>query len=152
MFLGSEFSQVHRCHQTQGETLMMQQCWKSEKKKLFQCQSSSSTTTRGPGEARLVHPVAHLRVGQGEHPGVPAGAQSVDLLPALPEPQSPGQIQATPLPQPACPGPTALCRPTDGGQLHFGDPSPSRFRSPLSAPVAAPEALWPRPPSDPTGG
>lgn len=125
---------------------------KKWKKTIFQCQSFSSSTTRGAGEARLVHPVAYFWVGQGEHPGVPAGAQSVDLLPALSEPQSPGQVQATPLPQPAGPGPTPLCRPTDGGQLHLGDPPPSGFGSPLAASVAASEALWPRPPSDSTGG
>lgn len=124
---------------------------KKWKKTIFQCQSSSSFTTRGAGEARLVHPVAHLWVGQGEHPGVPAGAESVDLLPALPEPKSPSQVQATPLPKPAGYGPTALCRPTDGGQLHLGDSAPSRFGSPFAAPVATTEALWPRPSSDSPG-
>lgn len=113
---------------------------------------SLSSSNREPGEARLVHSVAHLWIGQRKHSCVPARGQSVDPVPALPKPQSPVQVQPAHVPQPPGPGPPFICRSADRWQPRHRALQSLGLWSSLPAPITAPEAFWPHTSSDSLGG
>lgn len=110
------------------------------------------SSNREPGEAGLVHPVAHLWIGQRKHSSVPARGQSVDPVPALPKPQSPVQVQPAHVPQPPGPGRPFIFWSADRRQpRHRALPSHGLWSS-FPAPVTPPEAFWPHSSSDSLGG
>lgn len=112
----------------------------------------STSAFREPGQAGLVHSVAHLWIGQRKHSSVPARGQSVDPVPALPKPQSPVQVQPAHVPQPPGPASPFICRSTDRRQpRHRALPSPGLWSS-FPAPITPPEAFWPHTSSDSLGG
>lgn len=106
-------------------------------------------SNREPDEARLVHPVADLWIGQRKHSSVPARGQSVDPVPARSKPQSPVQVQPAHVPQPPGLGAPFICRSTDSRQPWL--PTLGHW-SPLPAPFTPPEAFWPHTSSDSLGG